>query len=147
TLPISFANINHTTQTLRVRLTGDNANAPGTTLEVLSENQGIWPPIANPFIATTTLTSALHPLLAKGSKYWIVIELTSVVNTEYMDDYRWFRNTSGTTVPFRQQQGTAFNVLPTDPWTGFSGNINVAFRVEGTAHAGRALPLLLLLLD
>jgi hypothetical protein len=148
TLPISFANFNHTGQTLRVRLTGDSANGPGTTLEVLSENQGIWPNFANPFMTTTTLTSADHPRLAKGGKYWIVIELTSYFGTTETNesvDYRWFLNTSKTTVPFRQQPGPTYNVLPTDPWTGSSVNLNVAFRVEGTVVG--ALPFLPLLLD
>src|SRR5262245_10194053 len=39
---------------LRVRLTSDDAGTPGTTLEVLSEDQGIWPQISNPFTTITT---------------------------------------------------------------------------------------------
>src|SRR5262245_29829652 len=39
------------------RLTADAAGAPGATIEILSENQGIWPNAANPFTTTTTLAS------------------------------------------------------------------------------------------
>jgi hypothetical protein len=101
-------------------------------LEVLSENQNIWPTGTNPFSTTTTLTSTAHPLLSQGSSYWIVTELTSLPSfgTSSIIDYRWFRNTSGTTVPVVQQQ--ADGGLPTDPWS-TGGNFfqsNVAFRVD-----------------
>jgi hypothetical protein len=132
TLPISFQNVNNPNSLLRVRLTQDNAGAPGTTLEVLSQNQNIWPAQAIPFSKTTTLTSTAHPLLSQGSSYWLVTELSSLPSFESTMssiEYNWFRNTSGATVPSLEQQ--ANGGLPTDPWTGsnsFQGN--VAFRVD-----------------
>ena len=133
TLPISRSSSNVAGDYLRVRLTADNAGAPGATLEVLSQNQNIWPAFSNPFTTTTTLTSAIHPLLSAGNNYWIVTELTSAPATTSVSsiDYRWYHNTSGTTVGFRQQQ-TADGTLPADPWTGFSGQNNVALRVDGS---------------
>lgn len=130
TLPISFMG-NGPNNTLRVRLVGDSSDAPGTTLEVLSENESIWPNFTNPFTTTTTLTSVGNPLLANGDKYWIVTELTSFVQFGEYVDYRLFQNTSGTTVPTLQQQ-TIGGSLPADPWPDNTSNINVAFRVEGT---------------
>jgi hypothetical protein len=61
---------------LRVRLAVDDGGAPGSTLEILSQNQS-WPATSNPFTTATTLTSSLHPLLSNGASYWIVTELTS----------------------------------------------------------------------
>ena len=129
TLPISFQGTGPN-NTLQVLLTTDNSGAPGTTLEVLSANQIIWPNLTNPFTAKTTLTSAGHPLLSDGDKYWIVTELTSYVDADQYVDYRWFLNTSGATVPCLQQH-TTDGSLPADPWPG-SFNKNVAFQVEGT---------------
>jgi hypothetical protein len=64
TLPVSFAGAN---DKLRVRITEDAAGAPGTRLEVLSNNELIWPAFANPFLSTPTLTSASNPTLAGDS--------------------------------------------------------------------------------
>ena len=117
---------------LRVRLAVDNGGAPGSTLETLSENQ-IWPATSNPFTTPTILTSSLHPLLSDGASYWIVTELTSFPGGNPVSvDYRWFLNTNGNQVPFRQQSVSGAG-LPSDPWTGFSGGVDVAFRVEGEA--------------
>lgn len=129
TLPISFQG-SGPNDTLRVRLTEDTAGTPGTTLEVLSENQAIWSPFSNPFTTTTTINSAINPLLSEGSSYWIITELTSFVESGQFVDYRWSLNTTGTTVPFLQQQKVGGG-LPSDPWTGSSGNFHLAFRVEG----------------
>src|SRR5262245_44678569 len=71
TLPISVQR-NTGMNILRVRLAADNGGVPGTTLEVLSENQDIWPTLTNPFTTTTTLNSVTHPMLLNGSSYWIV---------------------------------------------------------------------------
>jgi len=136
TLPISVqgypSGIND--DVLRVRLTEDAAGAPGVTMEVLSADQSIWPTFSNPFTTTTTLSSTLHPTLHDGSKYWVVTELTTLpsISPPYDIDYRWFENATGIGVPSRQQQQSG--ALPSDPWTGFSGDISLAFRVEGTPH-------------
>jgi hypothetical protein len=140
TLPISVGSgvgdDNPNPYTLRVRLCDDSSGAPGSTMEVLSQNQSIWPPTvvtvpSTPFTTKTTLTSANHPLLDDGGKYWIVTEITALpapgTGGIY---YRWYVNTSNTTVPFRQQ--IVDNALPADPWTGSPFNQNVAFEVEGT---------------
>jgi hypothetical protein len=134
TLPISLASFGvGNPNILRVRLAADDGGAPGTTLEVLSENQAIWPPISNPFTTTTTLSSTLHPLLAGGQSYWIVTEPTIIPpDVKYGVDYRWFYNTSAVTVPARQQ--SEFDALPVDPWSGFAGPLNLAFRVDGTTQ-------------
>ena len=132
TLPISVAKSGVTGDFLRVRITTDAGGAPGTTLEVLSQAQAIWPAFSNPFTTTTTVASTAHPLLSVGTSYWIVTELTAFPAGNPMTlDYRWFSNTSGASVPFRQQQ-TNSATLPSDPWTGFNGSAQVAFRVDGT---------------
>lgn len=128
TLPVSFQCSFGPDDTLRGRLTGDDAGAPGTTLEVLSQNQDIWPLFSGSFTTTTTLPSTSHPLLLDGSSYWIVTELTPFAAQDELVDYRWFLNNSGTTIPFRQQ--SFVGGLPSDPWTGSSGFLNLAFRVE-----------------
>ena len=77
----------------RVRLTTDVAGSPGTTLEVLSENQGIWPTISSPFTTATTLSSASHPLLLDGAAYWIVSEPTSTPGGgNFFVEFRWSMN-------------------------------------------------------
>jgi len=130
-LPISVAKSGTSDDVLRVRLTGDAGGAPGATLEILSENQG-WPPFANPFTTATTLSSTSHPTLAEGASYWIVTEPTAIpAGSPIVVDYRWFGNSSGATVPFRQQQVNSAS-LPADPWPGSAGAVNVAFLVQGT---------------
>jgi formylglycine-generating enzyme required for sulfatase activity len=132
TLPISVSKFGTSDNILRVRLTADASGAPGATLEILSENQGVWPNLANPFTTTTTLTSTSHPTLANGSSYWIVTEPTAIpAGIPLHVDYRWFLNTSGSSVSFRQQQENSAS-LPADPWPGSATTDNVAFRVEGT---------------
>jgi hypothetical protein len=117
TLPISVQQSGTTTNVLRVRLTTDDDGMPGTTLEVLSQNQGIWPVIADPFTNKTTLVSATWPRLFQGSNYWIVTEPTAFpTNSRSSVDYRWSYNTNGLQLPIRQQQ--AIGSLPTDPWSG-----------------------------
>jgi hypothetical protein len=137
TLPISRQNT-IPGEFLRVRLTTDAGGAPGSTLEVLSENEGVWPQNSNPFTTTTTLSSAANPVLSHGASYWIVTEPTSIPPEDpSFVDYRWFVNsTSQAAVPTRQQQ--EFGGLPSDPWDGFSGDVNLAFRIEGTPAIVRA---------
>jgi hypothetical protein len=57
---------------LRVRLTTDAANAPDSTLEVLSEADP-WP---GPYEVSLpgNLVSVSHPILHAGRSYWIVVE-------------------------------------------------------------------------
>lgn len=129
TLPIGFQG-DASGSFLRVRLTSDNGGAPGATLEVLSENAGIWPTLVSPFTTTTTVISAAHPTLSDGARFWIVTEPTSMPPSGTSYTYEWFDNTSENTVPVWQQQKPGG--LPADPWTGFSGPGAVAFRVEGT---------------
>jgi hypothetical protein len=130
TLPISVQN-SPSGDFLRVRVTSDSDGAPGATLEVLSESQGVWPQFANPFTTTTTLASATHPPLLDGQSYWIVTEPTTIPLGESLwIDYRWYVNTGGSQVPVRQQ--LAVDALPSDPWPGSSGSFNLAFRVDAT---------------
>jgi hypothetical protein len=130
TLPISVALYNTTTNVLRVRITTDSGGMPGTTLEVLSQNQGIWPVITNPFTNKTTLVSAKWPHLFQGSNYWIVTEPTAFpTNSNSSVDFRWFDNTNGVQLPIRQQQ--SFGTLPTDPWSGVNSTQALALLVEG----------------
>jgi hypothetical protein len=126
-LPVSVGYTEPTPDRLRVRLTEDNGGVPGATIEVLGLNGGHWPAFANPFTTITTLASAAHPVLLQGRSYWIVTELNSMLAGTV--DCRWFLNTSGSTVPFRQQQ--AQGTLPADPWPGIPIDEPVAFRVEG----------------
>jgi hypothetical protein len=130
TLPISVQQSGTTTNVLRVRLTTDDGGMPGTTLEVLSQNQGIWPVFANPFTNKTTLVSATWPHLFQGSNYWIVTEPTAFpTNSRSIVQYRWSYNTNGLQMPIRQQQATGS--LPTDPWSGVYSSDPLALRVEG----------------
>ena len=142
TLPISLQR-DVADNILRVRLADDGGGMPGATLEVLSENQDIWPPPANPFVTTITLTSSLHPLLNDGATYWIVTEPTAVPAgpAPYNVSVRWFRNTVGGSVLVRQQVEMTQDVLPTDPWTGTQNSVNMAFRVEGTPAAAAGAPI------
>lgn len=128
TFPISYSYSNNS---LRVSLTENNGGLPGATLEVISENQSIWPVLENPFTATTTLTSATTPTLLNGSSYWIVTEPTFPADPNAIVDYRWFSNLSGAMVPILQQ--TVFGGgIPPDSWTGYSGFGDLAFRIEGS---------------
>lgn len=131
TLPISFQG--DFPNNLQISLASDDDGSPGTTLEVLSKNESIWPEFSNPFLTTTTLLSATNPHLIDGKNYWIVAQPTSTPASKKLKaDYRWFINTSGSTVPFRQQSAINSQTFPSNPWTGFSGFENPAFRVEGT---------------
>jgi hypothetical protein len=114
---------------LRVRLTEDAGGVPGATLEVLSENEAIWPAYSNPFTTTTTLTSQSQPLLLDGASYWLVTEPTAIPAADPgLVDYRWYANTGGTTVPVLQQTSAG---LPADPWNSATVPIAAAIRVEG----------------
>lgn len=135
TLPISQQISGAIGNFLRVRLTTDAAGAPGANLETLTEDQPLWPLFSNPFTTKTTVGSANHPLLAGGSSYWIVTELSALPGGDPSTvDYRWFENVGGTTVEFRQQQATGD--LPMNPWTGSDGPQPAAFRVDGTNAVG-----------
>ena len=127
TLPVSFQGVG---TNLRVRITSDAGDMPGTTLEVLSENASIWPVGASPFTTTTTVTSTTHPTLTDGASYWLVLELTSMPTAPASSGYNWSVNHSGVTTEFRQQR--SMGSLPTDPWSGSVGPQAVAFRVEGS---------------
>ena len=131
TLPISIQK-NVATDLVRVRLAADNGGEPGATIEVLSENQNIWPAFNNPFTTTTTLTSVAQPILGNGATYWIVTEPTALIaGSNVFVDARWYINAAGNTVTIRQQG--AVGALPADPWTGAStSQERAAFRVEGT---------------
>jgi hypothetical protein len=131
TMPISYQG--DPPATLRVRLAENTGGYPGTTLEVLSENQS-WPAFANPFTTKTTLTSVARPVLAAGASYWIVTELTSL--PAGWADYRWSLTTSGPSVPILQQSSSD-GTLPSDPWTGYSGSDSVPLLVEGDVLPGR----------
>ena len=115
TLPISQQNTGGAGNFLRVRLASDigDGTAPGATIEVLSLNQPM-PQFANPFTATTTMNSVTHPRLTAGVRCWIVTELSALPAASV--DFRWFFNTSGSTVLIRSQQQSG--ALPSDPWTG-----------------------------
>jgi hypothetical protein len=135
TLPISFSSNNATGNFLRVRIALDNAGAPGPNLETLTEDQPLWPPMSTPFTTKTIVGSVNHPLLSNGGSYWIVTEPTAIPSGDPSTvDYRWFQNTGGVTVPGRQQQATGG--LPANPWTGFSGPVALAFRVDGQNAVG-----------
>jgi len=127
---------------LRVRLAEDAGGAPGLTLEVLSENEGVWPTIANPFSTTTTLASTVKPDLLQGVTYWLVTEPTELcaLDSGGSRDYRWFHNTTGDLVTVRQQ--TSVDQLPEDPWPGSEATGSLAFRVEGATSEPNAVPSL-----
>ena len=127
TLPIGFQGA-VTAPVLRVRLTEDAGGAPGTTLEVLSENEDIWPSFVAPFDATTTLVSTANPQLVDGASYWIVTEPTAIPSGVAVD-YRWSFNTSGAQVVARQQMQNPG--LPPNPWPGQPVSLPLAFRVDG----------------
>lgn len=99
TLPIGFQGAGPT-PVLRVRLAEDAGGAPGTTLEVLSQNEDIWPAFVAPFATTTTLVSTANPLLQDGTNYWIVTEPTAI-SSGIVVSHLWSHNTSGTTVVAR----------------------------------------------
>lgn len=127
TLPIGFQGA-VTAPVLRVRLTEDAGGAPGTTLEVLSENEDIWPSFVAPFATTTTLVSTASPLLEDGASYWIVTEPTAIPSGVAVD-YLWSHNASGTQVVTRQQMQNPG--LPANPWPGAPLSLPLAFRVDG----------------
>jgi hypothetical protein len=126
-LPISFQGTGK--PHLRVLLAENATNAPGATLEVLSENQPVWPGFSNPFSTVTTLNSTIHPLLTAGKSYWIVTELSAIDGT-LSQQFSWFHNIGGTTVPFKFQYTSGG--LPTGPLTGTLSSQPVAFSVTGT---------------
>lgn len=116
----------------RLRITTDVGGSPGATLEVLSENQGVWPTITNPFTTATTLLSTTHPVLLDGASYWVVSEPTSVPGGgNFFVEFRWSMSTSGPQVTVQQQGGGG--ELPSDPWPGGGGTARMALRVDGTA--------------
>ena len=131
TLPVSVQKSGTTQNLLRVRICSDSGGMPGATLEVLSQNQSIWPTFSAPFTNKTTLFSVTTPLLAQGSNFWIVLEPTALPGgSSATVDYRWSTSSNGAVSPVLQQQ--TFLALPTDPWTGTPTALPVAFRVEGT---------------
>jgi hypothetical protein len=129
TLPIGLERFLTTDHKLRVRITSDDAGHPGATIEVLSENQNIWPPSTN--VTATTLFSVAHPLLQGGASYWIVTEPSSALPNcpDYLA-YQWHTNLTGTTVPYMEDVEAGVGV-PMDPWTNTPIPVNTAFRVEG----------------
>ncbi len=135
TLPISRES--DVPEALRVRLTEDAGGAPGATIETLIDGGGAWPAFAIPFTATFTLASSLHPALDAGTSYWIVVEPGDfpMLRDPYVEDYRWFQNTTGTTVEVLQQSEST-PTLPTDPWPGPPFDAPLAFRIEGTPSDG-----------
>lgn len=144
TLPISLQR-NVADNILRVRLTGDSGGAPGATIEVLSENEDIWPAFSNPFTTTTTLNSSANPVLSDGASYWIVTEPTSIPGSAPSTvDFGWYHNTSGVGILVRTQQVTGTGALPTDPWPGSGTMTAIALLVEGTpaAAATNTIPTL-----
>lgn len=110
-----------------VRIVADDAGHPGATIEVLSENQNIWPPSTN--VTTTTLFSVAHPLLQGGASYWIVTEPSTALSSclGYLA-YQWHTNSTGTSVPYMEDVETG---VPVDPWINTPIPVNTAFRVEG----------------
>lgn len=138
TLPISVQKYGTTTNILRVRLTLDAGGTPGTTVEVLSVNQGVWSTLSNPFTNTTILNSTAHPVLSGGSNYWIVTEPTAMpTGANTYVEYAWSFSTNGPPVLFIQQQ--AIGSLPSDPWSGVRGSQLLAFRVDGTPLSAPSL--------
>jgi hypothetical protein len=113
---------------LRVRLTEDAGLAPGATLEVLSENEDLWPAIAGAFTSTTTLTSTAGTLLEPGESYWIVTEPTAI-QSQVTVGWRWFHNSAPVQAVARLQNQNG--ALPADPWPGLPTNLPLAFRVDG----------------
>ncbi len=133
TLPLSQAVSAGIGDFLVVRLAAEapgGLGMPGATIEVLSMNQPV-PQFANPFTTTVTFNSITHPRLIAGVHYFIVTELSEfpTLAGAQQVDFRWYLNTSGTTVPAWQQQS---QTLPTDPWDGVSQLDSVAFRIDGT---------------
>ena len=126
TLPISFQGNG---AYLRVRLATNNNNQPGTTLEVLSDGQNIWP--SYPLNSAVQLASTTHPTLVLGQSYWIVTELrTTPIGSA---TYRWHTNSCGLNLPLLYDSAFGGG-LPTDPW-GCADCLTfapVAFQVQGT---------------
>lgn len=138
TLPVSRYKIDSWPwpEVLRVRLAQDAGDAPGTTVEILSLNQDIWPEWSNPFSTVTTLPSASRPLLTQGSKYWIVLEVSTMGGAP---DYRWHTSSNGPELLERQHATSGG--LPTDPWEGAQGPGRNALRVTATPACVRPLAI------
>lgn len=113
---------------LRVRIAADDSGAPGATLDILSESQALWPN-EYPLSAATTVSSSSNPVLNNGSLYWVVLEPVSGVDSDYL----WHLNGQSINVDFWQQSQFGSLIDPSDPWSGFNGLDEVAFRVDGTA--------------
>jgi len=124
TLPISVQGNGGTT--FRVRLAADAGGVPGTTLEVLSDGEDIWP-VTYPLGSATQLFSSLHPTLVAGQSYWVVTELNALPPPNTV--FRWHANGCGQELTFISDSDPG---LPTDPWNGTPTASFVAFRVEGT---------------
>lgn len=129
TLPIAFDGSQN--NTLRVSLSEDHNGVPGRTLETLDDKRQTWPVYSpsTPLKQTTTLTSTAKPILREGNKYWITTEVTSFVTEFGSLEYYWYKNTSGSTVPFLSQGSNGS--LPSEPWDVISSPLNLAFSVDG----------------
>ncbi len=122
TLPIVEQNIS-SGGGLRISIAEDSAGLPGTVIEVLSENESIWPGLAP---VLTTVASTTNPTLAMGSTYWILAEPTS---SSAVTVYNWYHNSGG--VPVTTIQQVSLGGVPTDPWTGTIQPLPLGFRVNG----------------
>lgn len=138
TLPVSRYKIDSWPHpgVLRVRLARDAGGAPGTTVEILSLNQDIWPEWSNPFSTVTTLPSASRPFLSQGSKYWIVLEVSEMWG---LPDYLWHTSSNGPEIPYRTDLSS--DGLPTDPWEGAQGLGRNALRVYATPTCVKPLSI------
>ncbi len=116
---------------LRVSIAADADGLPGATLEVLSENEFIWPAwdSTRP-IPATTLRSATRPVLNAGGTYWVVVELTA---TTYAGDarYYWTRGDYLETRPLSQQW-----LYPDVPsWVNAPPALSLGFKIEARVDA------------
>ena len=114
---------------MRVSLVTDDGGKPGSVIEVISENEDIWPS-QYPLQTTTTISSPTRPLLEDGNRYWILTEPTSTAASRY----DWHSASPSVSGLFAQDTG--YGEFPEPPWRwlGTSNNF-VAYRVEGVEPA------------
>jgi hypothetical protein len=115
------------TNNLAISLLADNSGAPGALLENIVSH----PVDATNFYAVLTYQSSLHPILAEGFKYWLLLEPTdhNLVDRQNNSDYSWAGSYGASlgAVAYRQFN---FNSGDWDNWQLYNTFLP-AFRIEG----------------
>jgi hypothetical protein len=115
------------TNNLAISLLADNSGAPGALLETIV-SRPIYPTNLDTVVS---YQSSLHPILAEGFKYWLLLEPTdhNLVDRQNNSDYLWAGSYGASlgAVAYRQFN---FNSGDWDNWQLYNTFLP-AFRIEG----------------